>query len=356
MELTTGVFLHEIGQRLQDFSWVRLLDPAIAFFGRTSRLACPLVHYVISALPGGLVDAQELQMFGHLFSKIGGASHPDDSIPTTAADSGSGMGERQGQGTAKGQRQGQQGQITTQASARTWEDQAGDTDQNYDSLNSETLLYQVAKLVLTHEAPLHTLQQDTKLYLYLRPEQEYSVLHMMLQLAPNGEPKWRPNRSRSPCRFERPCFVDYFGNGEFAWRPFTSQYRGTGHGTKAAMGRFPVALAAPSLVSSDSGVGAHGANGVQVHRGVLKIITELEDLITGDTIKTFKSVRKMQETYEASCMQFLIENQIRGPGGCMWTLFLDLIGSAALHLLVARLHRERHPLSGLAQHFQEQLW
>ena len=23
MELTTGVFLHEIGQRLQDFSWVR---------------------------------------------------------------------------------------------------------------------------------------------------------------------------------------------------------------------------------------------------------------------------------------------------------------------------------------------
>ena len=46
---------------------------------------------------------------------------------------------------------------------------------------------QVAKLALRHEQQLHVLQQDTRLYMFLKPNQDYSVLPLMLQLATGME-------------------------------------------------------------------------------------------------------------------------------------------------------------------------
>ena len=85
-------------------------------------------------------------------------------------------------------------------------------------------------------------------------------------------------------------------------------------------------------------------------------ISELETLVTGDSIKNFKSIRQLRESYQAEWVQFLLEIQIRGPGDRLWTIFTELIGSAALHLLAARLRRDRRPFSGLAQSVQAQLW
>ena len=89
---------------------------------------------------------------------------------------------------------------------------------------------------------------------------------------------------------------------------------------------------------------------------VLTKISELETLVTGDSIKNFKSIRQLRESYQAEWVQFLLEIQIRGPGDRLWTIFTELVGSAALHLLAARLRRDRRPFSGLAQSVQAQLW
>ena len=53
---------------------------------------------------------------------------------------------------------------------------------------------QVAKLALRHEQQLHVLQQDTRLYMFLKPNQDYSVLPLMLQLAT----EWRTTMEQTP--------------------------------------------------------------------------------------------------------------------------------------------------------------
>ena len=62
---------------------------------------------------------------------------------------------------------------------------------------------------------------------------------------------------------------------------------------------------------------------------VLTKISELETLVTGDSIKNFKSIRQLRESYQAEWVQFLLEIQIRGPGDRLWTIFTELVGSAA---------------------------
>eukprot|EP00439_Symbiodinium_sp_Y106_P039199 s5505_g4.t2 len=56
------------------------------------------------------------------------------------------------------------------------------------------LLMQVAKLALRHEQQLHTIQQDTRLYMFLKTNQDYSVLPLMLQLAT----EWRTTMEQTP--------------------------------------------------------------------------------------------------------------------------------------------------------------
>ena len=65
---------------------------------------------------------------------------------------------------------------------------------------------------------------------------------------------------------------------------------------------------------------------------IAKKISELETLVTGDSIKNFKSIRQLRESYQKEWAQFLREIQIRGAGDRLWTIFTELIGSAALHL------------------------
>ena len=56
------------------------------------------------------------------------------------------------------------------------------------------LLMQVAKLALRHEQQLHVIQQDTRLYMFLKSNQDYSVLPLMLQLAT----EWRTIMEKTP--------------------------------------------------------------------------------------------------------------------------------------------------------------
>ena len=118
----------------------------------------------------------------------------------------------------------------------------------------------------------------------------------------------------------------------------------------------PGSLESHALVSHEAGLGLTEKTESQSTEEVMTKIGEMEALITGDSIKNFKSIRQLRESYQTEWVQFLIEVQIRGPGDRFWTILNELIGSAALHLLAARLRRDRHPFSGLAQSVQAQLW
>ena len=69
---------------------------------------------------------------------------------------------------------------------------------------------------------------------------------------------------------------------------------------------------------------------------IAKKISELETLVTGDSIKNFRSIRQLRESYQTEWVQFLLEIQIRGPGDRLRSISTELIGSAALHLLISR--------------------
>eukprot|EP00439_Symbiodinium_sp_Y106_P084268 s523_g25.t1 len=94
------------------------------------------------------------------------------------------------------------------------------------------------------------------------------------------------------------------------------------------------ALESHALVPGKAGPCSHGEDRVTVHRGGDRQvkISELETLVTGDSIKNFKSIRQLRESYQKEWAQFLREIQIRGAGDRLWTIFTELIGSAALHL------------------------
>ena len=81
------------------------------------------------------------------------------------------------------------------------------------------------------------------------------------------------------------------------------------------------------------------------HRG-----SDDQDRRAGDTHhgRLYQELQVHSPAQGVEWVQFLIEVQIRGPGDKLWTFFNELIGSAALHLLAARLRRDRHPFSGLA--------
>ena len=221
---------------------------------------------------------------------------------------------------------------------------------------SNDLLMKVAKIALRHELQLHSLQQDTRLYIFLKPNQEYSVLPLMLQLAT----EWRATMEQTPEKLTVSLREVMIRGLLKEWRArlqaFQSNEEARGTAQRLqwldSVGHWNHMHWCPTkqdLVLTEK-------TESQSTEEILKQIGELEDMISGDSIRTFKSLKHLRESYQTEWVQFLVEIQLRGPGDRLWTIFNGLIGSAALHLLAARLRRDRYPLSGLAQSIQTQLW
>ncbi|CAE7641710.1 unnamed protein product [Symbiodinium sp. CCMP2592] len=297
---------------------------------------------------------QELEMFGHLFN----------SFSNTATS---------GQAAQKRPRPEQRDAVMTPSSTEvtnrtdpwtldTWTDPDSWSMSGWSvpslttAESSSTLLMQVARMTLRHEQQLHILQQDTRLFLYLKPNQEYSVLPMMLQLAT----EWRQTMETTPTKLTMSLREIMIRGLLREWKTRLQAFQKSEE-TKItgqrlqwldSLGHWNYMHWCPikqELVLTER----------QESRSteeILTMIQEMEELITGDSIKNFKSMRQLRESYQTDWVQFLVEVQLRGPGDKLWTIFNDLIGSAALHLLAARLRRNRYPYSGLAQSIQAQVW
>ena len=199
------------------------------------------------------------------------------------------------------------------------------------------LLMQVAKIALRHELQLHTLQQDTRLYMFLKPNQEYSALPLMLQLAT----EWRTTTEQTPDKLTMSLREVMIRGLLKEWKTRLQAFQANEEARSTAQRlHCPASLGhwnhmhwcpvKQDLVLTE----------MMESQSTEEIMTrELETLISGETIKTFKSMRHLRESYQTEWVQFLIGTQIRGPGDRLWTIFNGLIGSAALHLLAARLRR-----------------
>ncbi|CAE7830781.1 unnamed protein product [Symbiodinium sp. CCMP2592] len=343
---------------------------------------------------------QELEMFGHLFNSFSNTATsgqaaqkrprpeqrdavmtpvPDEaSLPRSTATPTSvpkgkgkvkGQGKHAGKNKGKGKGKSKGPQSSTEVTNRTdpwtldtWTDPDSWSMSGWSgpslttAESSSTLLMQVARMTLRHEQQLHILQQDTRLFLYLKPNQEYSVLPMMLQLAT----EWRQTMETTPTKLTMSLREIMIRGLLKEWKTRLQAFQKSEE-TKItgqrlqwldSLGHWNYMHWCPikqELVLTER----------QESRSteeILTMIQEMEELITGDSIKNFKSMRQLRESYQTDWVQFLVEVQLRGPGDKLWTIFNDLIGSAALHLLAARLRRNRYPYSGLAQSIQAQVW
>ncbi|CAE7802495.1 unnamed protein product [Symbiodinium sp. CCMP2592] len=343
---------------------------------------------------------QELEMFGHLFNSFSNTATsgqaaqkrprpeqrdavmtpvPDEaSLPRSTATPTSipkgkgkvkGQGKHAGKSKGKGKGKSKGPQSSTEVTNRTdpwtldtwtdpdsWSMSGWSVPSLTTAESSSTLLMQVARMTLRHEQQLHILQQDTRLFLYLKPNQEYSVLPMMLQLAT----EWRQTMETTPTKLTMSLREIMIRGLLREWKTRLQAFQKSEE-TKItgqrlqwldSLGHWNYMHWCPikqELVLTER----------QESRSteeILTMIQEMEELITGDSIKNFKSMRQLRESYQTDWVQFLVEVQLRGPGDKLWTIFNDLIGSAALHLLAARLRRNRYPYSGLAQSIQAQVW
>ncbi|CAE7703853.1 unnamed protein product [Symbiodinium sp. CCMP2592] len=343
---------------------------------------------------------QELEMFGHLFSSFNTATsgqaankrpRPEqkDTVMTPvpsessqprqanmeSAPKGKGKAKGQGKHSGKGKGKGKgksknKGQqpasemsaqkdpwsLDTWTDPDSWSTSSWTTSSHTSTEYSTGLLMQVARMALRHEQQLHTLQQDTRLYMYFKPNQEYSVLPMMLQLAT----EWRQTMEKTPEKLTMSLRELMIRGLLKEWKTRLQAFQRSEETKTTAqrlqwldsLGHWNYMHWCPTkqeLVLTER-------TESRSTEELLNMIQEMEELITGDSIKTFKSMRQLRESYQTEWVQFLVEIQLRGPGDKLWTIFNDLIGSAALHLLAARLRRDRHPYSGLAQSIQAQIW
>ena len=336
--------------------------------------------------------SQEMEMFGHLFSTFSStaANQPaamkrqraeqgtlDSAMPQAAPASNSSQATTQP--SSKRQRQGQeQEQAITQGQGQEQESHFRECTHRAEFGGrpvGDEHVGRASKLEFLSDSPAverpvdaggedcssprasapHT-EQDTRLYLFLKPNQEYSVLPLMLQLAT----EWRATMEQTPEKLTMSLREVMIRGLLKEWRArlqaFQSNEEARGTAQRLqwldSLGHWNHMRWCPTkqdLVLTEK-------TESQSTEEILKQIGELEDMISGDSIRTFKSLKHLRESYQTEWVQFLVEIQLRGPGDRLWTIFNGLIGSAALHLLAARLRRDRYPLSGLAQSIQTQLW
>ena len=143
-------------------------------------------------------------------------------------------------------------------------------------------------------APHH--QQDTRLYLFLKPNQDFSVLPLMLQLAT----EWRTTMEQTPEKLTMSLRAVMIRGLLKEWRTRLQAFQGSEESRATAqrmqwldsLGHWNHMHWCPTkqdLVLTEKMESRSTEE-------VLNKIGELEQLITGDSIKNFKSIRQLRES------------------------------------------------------------
>ena len=143
-------------------------------------------------------------------------------------------------------------------------------------------------------ASRHT--QDTRLYMFLKPNQDHSVLPLMLQLAT----EWRTIMEKTPEKLTMSLREVMIRGLLKEWRTRLQAFQANEEARSTAQ------QTQDRLGPGKAGPCSHGEDRVTVHRGGDRQvkISELETLVTGDSIKNFKSIRQLRESYQKECERF----------------------------------------------------
>ena len=262
---------------------------------------------------------------------------------------GKGKGKSKGQNKGYGKGYGKHSYGTSSLEGGPWSKEA-----DHYSMDRESLMEQMARMMLRHERQLQSLQQDQKLHLFLRPEAPASAVPLMVKVAQTWRKLMDEGKVRSSLR-------------EAMLRELIQELRNRIQGFNA---RSEMKEKAMQMNWTDS----QGAWNYlrwnpetqqeelvpqvesRTTESILADLKVIEDLISGTTIRHFGSVRPFRQHYETSWVQFTLEIELRTDGDLLWKHFNALINSSVLHLLAARLRRDRPIPSWIAQSLQHFLW
>ncbi|CAE7232194.1 unnamed protein product [Symbiodinium sp. CCMP2592] len=274
---------------------------------------------------------------------------------------GKGKGKSKGKGPRSGQTQGPNKQPWWNTSGSggealtEWDAQAWGYVPQGGSSAPPPVLGQMARLLLRHEKQLQAVQQDMKLHFFFRPDPPGSVLPFMTQVAKRWRELMDQNKVQSSLR-------------ETMLRELIHELKGRIQGfTAATMVEMQKKAHDMEWVDSQSNWNymkwdPEQQKEVLIPRvesrsvdSLLQDLGEIERLISGTTIRHFGSVRPLSQNYATQWVQFVLEIELRQDGDTLWSLFNSL-NCAVLHLLGARLRRDRPVDSYLAQTLQHFLW
>ncbi|OLP94688.1 hypothetical protein AK812_SmicGene23285 [Symbiodinium microadriaticum] len=247
---------------------------------------------------------------------------------------GKGKGKSKGQNKGYGKGYGRHSYGTSSLEGGPWSKEA-----DHYSMDRESVMEQMARMMLRHERQLQSLQQDQKLHLFLRPEAPASAVPLMVKVAQTWRKLMDEGKVRSSLR-------------ETMLRELIQELRNRIQGFNA---RPEMKEKAMQMNWTDS----QGAWNYlrwnpetqqeelvpqvesRTTESILADLKVIEDLISGTTIRHFGSVRPFRQHYETSWVQFTLEIELRTDGDLLWKHFNALINSSVLHLLAARLRRDR---------------
>eukprot|EP00439_Symbiodinium_sp_Y106_P057774 s2303_g8.t1 len=208
--------------------------------------------------------------------------------------------------------------------------------------------------MLRHEQQIQAVQQDTKLHFFFRPDPPRSVVPFMTKVAARWRELVDQNKVRSTLR-------------ETMLRELLQELKSCIQGfTAPAMTEMQEQAVKMNWVDSqgrwnymkwdpETEILIPRMEGRTVD-SLLQDLDAMEELISGTTIRHFGSLRPFSQSYKTQWVQFTLELELRQDGDALWKLFNSLINNAVLHLIGARLRRDRPVTSGLAQTIQHFLW
>ena len=106
-------------------------------------------------------------------------------------------GKSKGKGKGRGKGFGKPSYGSSSQDGGPW-----NTEVDHYSMDRESMMGQMARMLLRHEKQLQSLQQDQKLHLFLRPEAPASAVPLMVKVAQT----WRGLTKSAP-RFGKRCFA-----------------------------------------------------------------------------------------------------------------------------------------------------
>ncbi|CAE7286698.1 unnamed protein product, partial [Symbiodinium necroappetens] len=215
---------------------------------------------------------------------------------------------------------------------------------DYYSIDRESMMGQMARMLIRHERQLQSLQQDQKLHLFLRPA---SAVPLMVKVARTWRELMDAGKVRSSLRetMLRELIQELKSRIQgFNARPEMKEKAMQMNWTDS-QGAWNYLRWNPETQKEELVPQVESRTTGQI----LEDLQAIENLINGTTIRHFGSVRPFRQHYETSWVQFTLEIELRTDGDILWKHFNALINSSVLHLLAARLRRDRRIPSGITQ-------